>query len=168
MWKTRQSCTMLVRHHDCILPHKREPQTNITSCGSGVVAVSLERPHAKNALGRTLLEQLEEAIASIQRDDHVRAVILQSKVPKVFCAGADLKVTPCFVLFVCASGSVHSVRCFLGKLSGACGGEHQSLLHKLLSLIMSMLMMTHSFVKTLPRANTAFHCLIVRERRAQN
>ncbi|GAQ89612.1 enoyl-CoA hydratase [Klebsormidium nitens] len=57
----------------------------------GVVAVSLQRPHAKNALGRTLLEQLEEAIESIQRDDQVRAVILHSNVPKVFCAGADLK-----------------------------------------------------------------------------
>jgi methylglutaconyl-CoA hydratase len=51
----------------------------------------MQRPAARNALGKTMMLQLNEAIANIKNCTTSRCVILQSTVPKVFCAGADLK-----------------------------------------------------------------------------
>ncbi|CAM9940855.1 unnamed protein product, partial [Hapterophycus canaliculatus] len=44
-----------------------------------------------NALGFRLISELEEAVGKVARDESVRAVVLTSAVPGVFCAGADLK-----------------------------------------------------------------------------
>lgn len=53
--------------------------------------LGLERPDAKNALGRQLLQEVEEALAAVAADLTLRVVVLHSLVPGVFCAGADLK-----------------------------------------------------------------------------
>ncbi len=58
---------------------------------SGIVLLGLERPAAKNALGRQLVWELDEGLAALARDPTIRVVILHSLVPGVFCAGADLK-----------------------------------------------------------------------------
>lgn len=58
---------------------------------TGILLLGLERPEAKNALGRQLLRELTEALATVAGDRSVRVVILHSLVPGVFCAGADLK-----------------------------------------------------------------------------
>ena len=58
---------------------------------SGIVLLGLERPLAKNALGRQLVKEMEEAIATLKEDLSIRVVVLHSLVPGVFCAGADLK-----------------------------------------------------------------------------
>ncbi|KAF0852849.1 mitochondrial branched-chain amino acid degradation methylglutaconyl-CoA hydratase [Andalucia godoyi] len=60
---------------------------------NGLAHVILNRPEAKNALGRTLVSQLREILAGLrsQPASAVRAVVLSSKIPGVFCAGADLK-----------------------------------------------------------------------------
>ncbi len=58
---------------------------------SGILMLGLERPEAKNALGRQLLQEIKEALAVVTDDLSIRVVILHSLVPGVFCAGADLK-----------------------------------------------------------------------------
>jgi len=58
---------------------------------SGIVMIGLERPEAKNALGRRLLQEINETLAGVADDLSIRVVILHSLVPGVFCAGADLK-----------------------------------------------------------------------------
>ncbi len=58
---------------------------------SGILLLGLERPEAKNALGRQLLREITEALATIAEDLSLRVVVLHSLVPGVFCAGADLK-----------------------------------------------------------------------------
>ncbi len=58
---------------------------------SGILLLGLDRPEAKNALGRQLLQEITEALAGAAEDLSIRVVILHSLVPGVFCAGADLK-----------------------------------------------------------------------------
>lgn len=55
------------------------------------MVLGLNRPEAKNSFGKRLVNQLNEAVSNIQRDDKVRVLILRSLVPNIFCAGADLK-----------------------------------------------------------------------------
>lgn len=57
----------------------------------GLVLLGLNRPHAKNALGRQLLGELETALRGLGEDPSARVVLIHSLVPGVFCAGADLK-----------------------------------------------------------------------------
>ena len=56
-----------------------------------MVLLGLERPAARNALGRQLLGEFEAALASLAADGSARVVVIHSLVPGVFCAGADLK-----------------------------------------------------------------------------
>ncbi|XP_037094306.1 methylglutaconyl-CoA hydratase, mitochondrial-like [Pollicipes pollicipes] len=58
---------------------------------TGIVAISMNRPAAKNAISRNMLSAMAEAVESVQFDRTVRAVIIRSLVPGAFCAGADLK-----------------------------------------------------------------------------
>lgn len=57
----------------------------------GLVLLGLDRPGAKNALGRQLLTEMEQALDALRDDPAVRVVVVHSLVPGVFCAGADLK-----------------------------------------------------------------------------
>jgi methylglutaconyl-CoA hydratase len=57
-----------------------------------VSTITLHRPAARNALSRSFRQELEDALRWCgDASNGVRAVIVQSTVPKVFCAGADLK-----------------------------------------------------------------------------
>ncbi|KAF3963120.1 hypothetical protein ACB098_10G038700 [Castanea mollissima] len=58
---------------------------------SGIVEVKLERPGAKNAIGRDMLRGLQQTFDAIEKDHSANVVMICSSVPKVFCAGADLK-----------------------------------------------------------------------------
>lgn len=51
----------------------------------------LERPEAKNAIGKEMLQGLRSAIQEVEADTAANVVLVTSSVPKVFCAGADLK-----------------------------------------------------------------------------
>jgi enoyl-CoA hydratase/carnithine racemase len=55
----------------------------------GVATVTLDRPHALNALTTTMLRELTEAIEQADADDAVRVVIVTGA-GRAFCAGADL------------------------------------------------------------------------------
>lgn len=56
----------------------------------GVGRVTLDSPHNRNALSRTLLAQLHARITDALADDAVRVIVLTGAGP-AFCAGADLK-----------------------------------------------------------------------------
>ena len=56
-----------------------------------MVLLGLERPAARNALGRQLIGELEAELAHLAEDGSTRVVVIHSLVPGVFCAGADLK-----------------------------------------------------------------------------
>ena len=58
---------------------------------AGLVLLGLDRPAAKNALGRQLLGEFREVLAALKCDRSARVVVLHSLVDGVFCAGADLK-----------------------------------------------------------------------------
>jgi methylglutaconyl-CoA hydratase len=58
---------------------------------AGLVLLGLDRPAAKNALGRQLMAEFRQALVDLRSDPDVRVVVLHSLVPGVFCAGADLK-----------------------------------------------------------------------------
>ncbi|MCU0267324.1 MAG: enoyl-CoA hydratase-related protein [Acidimicrobiales bacterium] len=55
-----------------------------------VATITLNRPHRRNAITFTMLEQLTEALLAADGDPQVRAVILTGA-GKGFCSGLDLK-----------------------------------------------------------------------------
>lgn len=54
--------------------------------------VNLDRPEAKNAIGKDMLRGLRNSFEAVYRDSSVKVLMICSSVPRVFCAGADLKV----------------------------------------------------------------------------
>lgn len=57
----------------------------------GIVLLGLDRPAAKNALGRQLMAEFRQALADLRSGPAARVLVVHSLVPGVFCAGADLK-----------------------------------------------------------------------------
>jgi methylglutaconyl-CoA hydratase len=58
---------------------------------AGIVLLGLDRPEARNALGRKLLAEFRQALADLRVNSAVRVVVVHSLAQGVFCAGADLK-----------------------------------------------------------------------------
>ncbi|MBO0696492.1 MAG: enoyl-CoA hydratase/isomerase family protein, partial [Verrucomicrobia bacterium] len=56
----------------------------------GVVTLTLNRPHAFNALSEAMLTALQHELDAIAEDQSVRVVIIAAE-GKAFCAGHDLK-----------------------------------------------------------------------------
>ncbi|HOK06954.1 MAG TPA: enoyl-CoA hydratase-related protein [Syntrophales bacterium] len=56
-----------------------------------IAKVGLNRPQEKNALDPDILLDLHRAWLDINADDTIRAVILYSCLPDIFCSGMDLK-----------------------------------------------------------------------------
>ncbi|XP_005072197.1 enoyl-CoA hydratase domain-containing protein 2, mitochondrial isoform X1 [Mesocricetus auratus] len=63
----------------------------LTGPDEGITEVLMNRPHARNALGKVFVSELLEALAQLREDQQVRVLIFRSAVKGVFCAGADLK-----------------------------------------------------------------------------
>lgn len=59
-------------------------------CDGSVLDVCLNRPHALNAVGDGMHEELEELFGRVAGDRAVGAVLLRGE-GKAFCAGADIK-----------------------------------------------------------------------------
>lgn len=55
----------------------------------GVATISINRPHARNALALQTMTELEESISSLS--DEVRVLVIRGAGDKAFCAGGDLK-----------------------------------------------------------------------------
>ncbi|XP_034935463.1 methylglutaconyl-CoA hydratase, mitochondrial-like [Chelonus insularis] len=58
---------------------------------NGIAVLSLNRPEAKNALSKNMVAELLKAVSIIHQDEKIRVLIVRSLVPKIFCAGADLR-----------------------------------------------------------------------------
>jgi methylglutaconyl-CoA hydratase len=57
----------------------------------GIVVFGINRPKAMNALSKSLVTSMTEAIQAVRFDKAVRVLILRSHAKGAFCAGADLK-----------------------------------------------------------------------------
>lgn len=60
-----------------------------------IIIVTLNRPEAKNAFNRDMIDSLEEAFTLLSHDPRVKCIILTGSDPsnKIFCAGMDLAST---------------------------------------------------------------------------
>ncbi|KAL8196156.1 hypothetical protein R6Q57_025156 [Mikania cordata] len=58
---------------------------------SGIIQINMDRPEAKNALGKDMLRGLLNTFEAISTDSAANVLLICSSVSKVFCAGADLK-----------------------------------------------------------------------------
>jgi enoyl-CoA hydratase/carnithine racemase len=54
------------------------------------VVLSLNRPEKRNAINRALIEALDAALASVEGDNEVRAVVIRGE-GRGFCSGLDLR-----------------------------------------------------------------------------
>lgn len=63
----------------------------LAGADAGILLLGLDRPAAKNALGRQLMGEFRQVLTDLRADPSIRVVLLHSLVPGVFCAGADLK-----------------------------------------------------------------------------
>lgn len=66
-------------------------ETLLVDVREGVGTITLNRPEARNALNRTLIRELGEALAALDADAAARALVLRGAGERAFCAGADLK-----------------------------------------------------------------------------
>ncbi len=66
-------------------------ETLLVEVGDGVATVTLNRPEARNALNRTLVRELGEALGALDGNADARAIVLRGAGDRAFCAGADLK-----------------------------------------------------------------------------
>ncbi len=53
--------------------------------------IVLDRPHQMNTVSLEMLDELPEALAQLEADDGVRAVLLEGAGDRAFCAGADVQ-----------------------------------------------------------------------------
>ncbi len=66
-------------------------ETILVEAREGVATVTLNRPEARNALNRTLIRELSDALDALDGDADARAIVLRGAGERAFCAGADLK-----------------------------------------------------------------------------
>ncbi|XP_046580849.1 methylglutaconyl-CoA hydratase, mitochondrial-like isoform X1 [Haliotis rubra] len=57
----------------------------------GIVVFSMRRFKARNSMGRNIIQMMIDGLEEVKFDTSIRALIIRSEVPGVFCAGADLK-----------------------------------------------------------------------------
>ena len=69
---------------------REEPVVLRSQDARGVVTLTLNRPHAFNALSEAMLAALQHEFDAIGEDESARVVVLAAE-GKAFCAGHDLK-----------------------------------------------------------------------------
>lgn len=72
-------------------PHLHVQLEPLDSPNDGIFLLSLTRSEAKNAIGKQLLKELQEAINNLRQENSTRCVVIRSTATGVFCSGADLK-----------------------------------------------------------------------------
>jgi enoyl-CoA hydratase/carnithine racemase len=63
----------------------------LTHVVNGVAILTLDRPHALNALSHAMVRELAEAVARYRDDDAIVALVLRGSGEKGFCAGGDVR-----------------------------------------------------------------------------
>jgi enoyl-CoA hydratase/carnithine racemase len=71
-------------------PERQEPVVLRSQDARGAVTLTLNRPHAFNALSEAMLAALQQEFHAIGEDESTRLVVLAAE-GKAFCAGHDLK-----------------------------------------------------------------------------
>ncbi len=64
--------------------------TLLFELADGIARITINRPDKLNALNRTVIEELDDAVTRIETDAAVRGVLLTGAGPKAFVAGADI------------------------------------------------------------------------------
>lgn len=67
-----------------------EYQTIILEKRDNITTVTLNRPDRLNAINNQLVDELSDALASADRDEETRVVVITGA-GRAFCSGADLK-----------------------------------------------------------------------------
>ena len=58
---------------------------------NGIALLTINRPDKLNALNKTVLDELSEAIDTVNSDESIKALIITGEGEKAFVAGADIK-----------------------------------------------------------------------------
>ncbi|RKP25587.1 ClpP/crotonase-like domain-containing protein [Syncephalis pseudoplumigaleata] len=83
--RTLSSAADAPREEECFTEH-------LTGDNAGIAVLSLNRPKARNALSRALVDSFRAELQRLRYNTtDTRVVVLRSLVDNVFCAGADLK-----------------------------------------------------------------------------
>lgn len=72
-------------------PQTDAPAVLLERSGHHVAVVTLNRPHARNAVNGEVATLLERTLQETEADDEIRVVVLTGTGSEAFCAGADLK-----------------------------------------------------------------------------
>ena len=64
--------------------------TLLTDIENGILTISINRPDKLNALNKTVLSELGEAIETVYQDRNIKAAIITGEGKKAFVAGADI------------------------------------------------------------------------------
>jgi len=65
-------------------------QTLLTILENGIFIITINRPDKLNALNKTVLDELEQAVQMIYDDPNIKAAIITGQGTKAFVAGADI------------------------------------------------------------------------------
>lgn len=65
-------------------------QTLLTSLEEGIFVITINRPDKLNALNKTVIEELSQAIDEVYSNTAIQAAIITGAGPKAFVAGADI------------------------------------------------------------------------------
>lgn len=70
--------------------HRMSYQTILTSVEEGILTITINRPDKLNALNKTVIEELSQAIEEIYHNPEIKAALITGAGPKAFVAGADI------------------------------------------------------------------------------
>lgn len=78
------------------MPHpKDEPKEIVIKYldgkDNGIAVLGMNRPEARNAFGRNFTGQFIDAISALRENSKLRVLVIRSLVPRIFCAGGDLR-----------------------------------------------------------------------------
>ena len=62
----------------------------LTDLRDGILVITLNRPHARNAMNAEMAEQVGDALERAHHDPEIRAVVLTGTGDRAFCGGGDL------------------------------------------------------------------------------
>jgi len=65
-------------------------QTLLRGLENGIFTITINRPDKLNALNKTVLDELDQAMQTVYEDNKIRAVIITGQGSKAFVAGADI------------------------------------------------------------------------------
>src|SRR3954469_22138381 len=68
----------------------KEFTTLLTEVSEGILIITINREDKLNALNKTVVSELDEAIDELYNDPEIKGAIITGKGPKAFVAGADI------------------------------------------------------------------------------